>query len=151
MRWKIFFIFLLSFKVLVLADTYSSNAFAINGEVKYKDLQYFDYVNPKAKKGGHIKEYAIGTYDSFYDFLFKGTPAKGLNKLYDTLMVRSLDEPSSQYGLIAQRIERAEDNSFVIFHLNKNAYFHDGVEVSAFDVEFSFYTIARGDNPVMNQ
>ncbi|AWI34867.1 extracellular solute-binding protein [Helicobacter apodemus] len=151
MRWKIFFIFLLSFKVLVLADTYSSNAFAINGEVKYKDLQYFDYVNPKAKKGGHIKEYAIGTYDSFYDFLLKGTPAKGLNKLYDTLMVRSLDEPSSQYGLIAQRIERAEDNSFVIFHLNKNAYFHDGVEVSAFDVEFSFYTIARGDNPVMNQ
>lgn len=143
-------IFCLLIPHFVMAETYSSNAFALNGEVKYrKDFKFFDYVNPKAPKGGHIKEYALGTYDSFYDFLLKGTPASGLNLLYDTLMVRSFDEPSTQYGLIAKQIQRSSDNTFVIFHLDPKARFNDGKEVSAFDVEFSFNQIARGENPAM--
>lgn len=91
MRYLLF-LFLLNFS-LFAADTYSNNAFAINGEVKYKNFKHFDYVNPNAQKGGHIKEYAIGTFDSFYDFLLKGTSAQGLHLIYDTLMVRSYDEP----------------------------------------------------------
>ncbi|CAM2800516.1 extracellular solute-binding protein [Helicobacter burdigaliensis] len=147
---RVFGIFCLLCSV-VFGDTYSASAFAINGEVKYKDLKAFDYVNVNAKKGGHIKKAAIGTYDSFYNFLLKGTPAEGLELLYDTLMVRSLDEPSSQYGLIAKQIQRASDNSFVIFHLDPKARFNDGKEVSAFDVEFSFNLIARGDNPITSR
>ena len=147
MRYLLF-LFLLNFS-LFAADTYSNNAFAINGEVKYKNFKHFDYVNPNAQKGGHIKEYAIGTFDSFYDFLLKGTSAQGLHLIYDTLMVRSYDEPSSQYGLVAKQIQRAKDNTFVIFHLNENARFHDGKEITAFDVEFSFNTLARGENPSM--
>lgn len=147
------YLFFLFFFALYLfsADTYSNNAFAINGEVKYKNFKHFDYVNPDAPKGGHIKEYAIGTFDSFYDFLLKGTSAQGLHLIYDTLMVRSLDEPSSQYGLIAKQIQRAKDNTFVIFHLDPNARFNDGKEITAFDVEFSFNLIAHGENPSMNR
>lgn len=133
----------------LLAQTYSDSAFSANGEVKYKNFTSFDYVNPNAPKGGHIKQYALGSYDSFYDFLLKGTSAKGLSLLYDTLMVRSFDEPSSQYGLVAKQVQRAKDNTFVIFHLNENAHFNDGKEITAFDVEFSFNTIARGENPSM--
>ncbi len=133
----------------LLAQTFSDSAFSANGEVKYTNFTSFDYVNPNAPKGGHIKQYALGSYDSFYDFLLKGTSVKGLWLLYDTLMVRSLDEPSSQYGLIAKQVQRAQDNTFVIFHLDENARFNDGTEVTAFDVEFSFQTIARGENPSM--
>lgn len=147
---KIFSIFCLLI-VVAFGDTYSASAFAINGEVKYKNLKAFDYVNVNAKKGGHIKKAAIGTYDSFYNFLLKGTPAEGLELLYDTLMVRSLDEPSSQYGLIAKQIQRDKENNFVIFHLDPRARFNDGKEVSAFDVEFSFNLIARGDNPITSR
>ncbi|WP_297809679.1 extracellular solute-binding protein [uncultured Helicobacter sp.] len=133
----------------LLAQTYSDSAFSANGKVKYKNFTSFDYVNPNAPKGGHIKQYALGSYDSFYDFLLKGTSVKGLSLLYDTLMVRSFDEPSSQYGLIAKQVQRAQDNTFVIFQLDEKAHFNDGKEVTAFDVEFSFNTIARGENPSM--
>ena len=133
----------------VNAQTYSNSALSAQGEVKYRDFKHFDYVNPNAPKGGHIKQYALGSYDSFYDFLLKGVSAKGLQLVYDTLMVRSFDEPSSQYGLVAKQVQRAKDNTFVIFHLNENARFNDGKEITAFDVEFSFKTIARGENPSM--
>lgn len=137
--------------IALVAQTYSDSALSAYGEVKYKDFKYFDYVNPNAPKGGHIKQYALGSFDSFYDFLLKGVSARGLNLLYDSLMVRSFDEPSSQYGLVAKCVQRAKDNSFVIFHLNEAARFNDGVEITAFDVEFSFNTIAKGENPSMVQ
>ncbi len=146
---RFLFLVLLSATFLT-AQTYSSSAFSANGAVKYQShFTHFDYVNPTAPKGGHIKEYALGSYDSFYDFLLKGVSAEKLSLIYDTLMVRSFDEPSSQYGLIAKEVQRAHDNSFVIFHLDKNAHFNDGREITAFDVEFSFNTIAKGENPSM--
>ena len=145
------FLMLLLVPFILFSQTFSTSAFSANGEVKYKDFTHFDYVNPNAPKGGHIRQYAIGSYDSFYDFLLKGVSVKGLNLIYDTLMVRSFDEPSSQYGLVAKSVQRALDNSFVIFHLDKNARFNDGVEVTAFDVEFSFNIIARGENPAMTR
>ncbi|TLD83183.1 ABC transporter substrate-binding protein [Helicobacter sp. MIT 11-5569] len=150
MRFVVSWFFaLLFFGVFVNAQTYSDSALSAQGEVKYKNFKYFDYVNPSAPKGGHIKQYALGNYDSFYDFLLKGVSVKGLELIYDTLMVRSFDEPSSQYGLIAKQVQRAKDNTFVIFHLDENARFNDGKEITAFDVEFSFKTIARGENPSM--
>ncbi|MBX7490376.1 extracellular solute-binding protein [Helicobacter turcicus] len=144
-----FFFVLLFFGMFVNAQTYSGFALSAQGEIKYRNFKHFDYVNPNAPKGGHIKQYALGSYDSFYNFLPKGVSVKGLGLLYDTLMVRSFDEPSSQYGLVARQVQRAKDNTFVIFHLDENAHFNDGKEITAFDVEFSFNTIAKGDNPSM--
>lgn len=135
--------------VCLCAQGYEASALSLQGEVKYKNFEHFDYVNPKAPKGGHIKQYALGSYESFYDFLLKGVSAKGLELLYDTLMVRSLDEPSSQYGLVAKRVRIAEDRSSVTFYLDANARFNDGSRITAFDVEYSFEVIARGENPAM--
>jgi len=38
-------------------------------------------------------------------FVIKGIPAAGIGGTFDTLTVRSEDEPSSEYGLVAEKIE----------------------------------------------
>ncbi|HCZ19322.1 extracellular solute-binding protein [Wolinella succinogenes] len=150
--WGVLWLFLCAGGLeFAFASTFSDKGFSLSGEVKYKELKYFDYVNPEAPKGGAIKRYEIGGFDTLNAFALKGTPADGLELLYDTLTVHSEDEPFSEYGLVAERIQRAKDNSFVIFHLNKNARFHDGNPITAFDVEFSFNTLIGTGNPAIKR
>ncbi|MCP4745263.1 MAG: ABC transporter substrate-binding protein [Desulfobacteraceae bacterium] len=126
-----------------------SHAIAMNGESKYDpDFAHFDYVNPDAPKAGLLRQDATGTFDSFNPFIAKGNPAAGLGLTYDTLMARSYDEPFTQYGLIAEKIEFPEDRSWVIFHINKKARFHDGLPVKAPDVVFSFKTLVDKGSPL---
>ena len=140
------FIFILCiFLDLILA----SSAISIDGDIKYKNLKYFDYVNPNAPKGGKIKTYAIGTFDSFNQFVIKGNKAQGLDLLYDTLMVQSKDEPFSQYGLVASDIEVG--NKYVIFTINQNARFNDGKRIKPSDVKFSFEVLMKYGNPLIKQ
>ncbi|MDE7254815.1 MAG: hypothetical protein K2N54_01395, partial [Helicobacter sp.] len=47
---------------IVFAETFSDTGFSFTGEIKYKDLKHFDYVNPNAPKQGSIKLYEIGSY-----------------------------------------------------------------------------------------
>ncbi|WP_104698090.1 MULTISPECIES: extracellular solute-binding protein [unclassified Helicobacter] len=124
---------------------------ALDGEVKYKDLKHFDYVNINAKQGGVFRNYEIGSFDSLNPFILKGNPAQGLELIYDTLMVQSLDEPYSQYGLIADNIQVADDHFSVIFHINPLARFNDGVRVTAQDVKFSFDTLMQKGSIIFSQ
>lgn len=124
---------------------------ALEGEVKYPDLKYFDYVNPEAKKGGDFRNYALGSFDSLNPFLLQGNPAQDLDLLYDTLMMQSLDEPYSQYGLIADDVQVAKDHYSVTFHINPLARFNDGVLVSAEDVKFSFDTLMEKGSIIFKQ
>ncbi|PAF45239.1 ABC transporter substrate-binding protein [Helicobacter sp. 11S02596-1] len=124
---------------------------SLGEKLKYPHLKHFDYVNPLAPKGGVIRNYALGTFDSLNPFIIKGTPADGLELVYDTLLVQSLDEPYAEYALIADDIEVAKDNSFVIFHIDKRARFSDGVSVSAADVKFSFDILMQKGSPVFKQ
>ena len=86
---------------------------ALHGEPKYPEsFTHFDYTNPDAPKGGTLNLSAIGTFDSFNPFIIKGNPAEGVGALvYQTLMEQSYDEPFSMYGLLAESVERADDNS----------------------------------------
>ena len=124
---------------------------SIDGNVKYKNLTHFDYVNPNAPKGGTLKASAIGTFDSLNNFSLKGTKAEGLELLYDTLTVQSKDEPFSEYGLIASDIEICTKKDCVIFTINKSARFHDGVPVTPKDVKFSFEVLMKYGNPLIKQ
>lgn len=124
---------------------------ALDGEVKYKNLEHFDYVNINAKQGGTFRNYEIGSFDSLNPFILKGNPAQGLELVYDTLMVQSLDEPYSQYGLIADDIKVADDYFSVIFHINPLAKFNDGVKVTAEDVKFSFDTLIEKGSIIFSQ
>ncbi|PAF42731.1 ABC transporter substrate-binding protein [Helicobacter sp. 11S03491-1] len=124
---------------------------SLGEKVKYPHLKYFDYANPHAPKGGSIRNYSLGTFDSLNPFVIKGTPAEGLDLIYDTLLAQSMDEPYAQYALIADDIEVAKDNSYVIFHINKHAKFSDGVSVSPSDVKFSFDILMQKGSPIFKQ
>ncbi|MCE9650619.1 MAG: extracellular solute-binding protein [Parvibaculum sp.] len=114
------------------------------GDLKYpKDFKHFDYVNVDAPKGGTLRYAAIGTFDSLNAFIVKGQVAAGATLIYDTLLEPSLDEPGSEYGLIAESLSYPDDFSFVTFTLRKAARFNDGKPVTAEDVIWSFQTLKK--------
>jgi microcin C transport system substrate-binding protein len=116
------------------------------GDLKYgPDFKHFDYTNPDAPKGGTMKMSAIGTFDTLNPFVVKGVPAAGIGGIFDTLTVRSEDEPESSYGLVAEKIELAPDKLSVLYTLRKEARFHDGTAMTPEDVVWTFETLrAKG-------
>lgn len=132
-----------------VADTpVNGHGIAMHGQPKYKaDFKHFDYVNPKAPKGGEVKYAAIGGFDSLNPFIVKGRPAAGVGAIYDTLMASSADEPFSQYGLIAETIETPADRSFVAFTLRPQARWHDGKPITPEDVIFTFNLLREKGRP----
>tara|TARA_B100000886_G_scaffold87215_1_gene57277 strand:- start:2917 stop:4707 length:1791 start_codon:yes stop_codon:yes gene_type:complete len=112
-------------------------------QAKYSDnFRHFDYVDPNAKQGGTIRLSAFGTYESLNPFLLKSLAPAGINTLvFETLMVRSLDEPSSSYGHIASGYDLANDGLSVTYFIKENARFSNGEQITADDVKFSFQTL----------
>jgi microcin C transport system substrate-binding protein len=116
------------------------------GDLKYPPgFKQFDYVNPNAPKGGAVRQTAFGTFDNFNMTVagVKGTIAAGVNLIYDTLMARSFDEVSSEYGLIAESVTHPADFSSVTYRLNPKARWHDGKPVTAEDVIFSLDALKK--------
>lgn len=129
-------------------QTTTSHAVTIHSTPKYpSDFGHLDYVNPNAPKGGTIKLAARGSFDSLNAFILKGVTAAGVGGLFDTLTQRADDEPSTDYGLVAQTIETADDGSWVAFHLRKQARFHDGTRITPDDVIFSFNVLKKKGHP----
>ena len=131
----------------------ATHALSMYGDVKYPaDFKHFDYVNPNAPKGGELKLSSIGTYDNFNPFISKSVAAAGLPYLgngfiWDTLTIQSLDEPFTEYGLLAEKIEVSKDRSTVTFTLRKEARFADGKPVTAEDVRWTFETLKEKGRP----
>ncbi|WP_404863123.1 extracellular solute-binding protein [Georhizobium sp. MAB10] len=112
---------------------------ALIGEPKYPaDFPHFDYVNPEAPKGGTLRLSQSGSFDTFNPLLARGELATGLNLVYETLMERSQDEASAEYGLLAEALSYPEDYSSVTFRLREGARWHDGEPVTTDDVVWSF-------------
>jgi microcin C transport system substrate-binding protein len=108
---------------------------------KYRPgFKQFDYVNPSAPKGGLVREVAVGTFDNFNIVVagVKGSIADEIRLIYDTLLARSLDEPSSSYGLLVESVAHSPDITWAKFRLRANARWHDGKPVTPEDVIFSF-------------
>jgi microcin C transport system substrate-binding protein len=121
--------------------TITASSIAMRGNPQYREgFTHFDYVNPGAPKGGTITRYAIGTYDNFHRYALRGSCAVGWEYFYDTLMTGSDDEDDALYPLIAEKIEYAEDYSFIIFTINPNAKDQEGQPITAEDAAFSFTT-----------
>lgn len=133
------------------AQEYSApprHGLAIHGDLKYgPDFTHLDYVNPAAPKGGLLTMEASGTFDSFNPFIIRGTPAAGINLIYDTLLEPTTDEASSEYALLAESVEMPEDRSWVAFNLNPAARWHDGVPVTAEDVVWTFNAMVEKGAP----
>jgi microcin C transport system substrate-binding protein len=110
------------------------------GDLKYPArFRHFDYVNPQAPKGGVVRMSAIGTFDNFNMVVagVRGTIATGIASVYDTLMTPSLDEVSTEYGLLAESVSYPPDFSRATYRLRPEARWHDGQPVTPEDVIFS--------------
>jgi microcin C transport system substrate-binding protein len=102
---------------------------------------HFDYVNADAPKGGSMRRSAqeIGQFDHIMPYLDKGTGVAQVNGLlYSPLAVKSLDEPYTVYGLIAEKMERAPDGLSLRFYLSPKAKFSDGSAITAEDVRYTY-------------
>ncbi len=116
---------------------FQKKSISLIGNARYPDhFQHYDYINPDAPKGGTLKLASIGTFDSLNQYSSKGKTPEFLFLLYDRLMTRSQDEPYSLYPQAAESVEYPEDFSWVIFHLNPEARFHDGSPMTADDLVF---------------
>lgn len=128
------------------------HALALYGEPKYGPTEVFDYVNATAPKGGRLRlAPAAPTFDTFNAFSIKGTPAAGLAALgtnsffTEGLTTQGANEPFTQYCLLCETMELAEDNSWIEYSIRPQARFHDGTPVTPEDIIFSFETlVAKG-------
>ncbi len=116
------------------------------GDLKYQaGFRHFDYVNADAPKGGTAREAVPGAFDNLNGVVagVKGSLATGLDLIYETLLVSSLDEISSGYGLLAEALNFPPDFSSVTYRLREQAKWHDGTPVTPDDVIFSFEAIKK--------
>ena len=128
----------------------TTHAIAMHGQPALPaDFSRLPYADPQATKGGHLALAYQGTFDSLNPYnLSAGSTAQGLiGNVFQSLMLRSLDEPFTLYGLIAQSIETDDARSYVIFRLDPRARFSDGVPVSAADVLFTFDLLKQKGRP----
>jgi microcin C transport system substrate-binding protein len=116
------------------------HALSLFGDVKYPaGFKRFDYVNPNAPKGGIARMISIGTFDNFNIAVagVKGSIAPAAAMINETLMTRSQDEVTTEYGLLAEGAAHPDDFSWVTYRLRKEARWHDGRPVTPEDVIFS--------------
>ena len=162
MRVFLFFLSVLLFSHQATASVVTSHGYAQFETLKYgADFTHFDWVNPKAPKGGTVRLMAFGTFDTLNPYTLKGTSpistadfaSYGISELNEPLMVGSGNyEPSgaeaaSAYGLIAESVQYNDSSSWVVFNLRKEARFHDGTPITAKDVAFSYRTLLTQGHP----
>ena len=128
------------------APSWAAHGYALWGNLKYPDgFAHFDYVNPKAPRGGELRLVSnsrASTFDKYNPFTIKGTaPAYLSDLMFDSLLASSLDETGSAYGLLAEEVSVSADGLSATFRLRPQARFHDGQPVLAADVKHSFDTL----------
>ncbi|MBF0190553.1 MAG: ABC transporter substrate-binding protein [Magnetococcales bacterium] len=128
---------------LLLNHAEADHGLSLDGVLKYPhDFKGFDYTSPQAKPGGTLNLHALGSFDKMNPYTLKGSAPDLLEPLiFEHLMVQAQDEPFSQYGLLAQKVEVAADGLSVTFHLDPAARFSDDSPLTAEDVKFSLETL----------
>jgi len=117
------------------------------------DFDHLPYADPNAVKGGTITYGVQGSFDSVNPFILRGQKVAGLrdafygDNVYESLLLRSRDEPFTMYGLLAESVYMPDDRSFIEFTLHPKARFSDGVPVSVEDVIFSADLLAKKGRP----
>ncbi|MGO4705301.1 extracellular solute-binding protein [Microvirga sp. 2MCAF38] len=112
------------------------------------DFPHLPYANPDAPRGGRITQALQGTFDSLNPLIVIGVAPDVVPRyVLQSMMMRSLDEPFSVYGLVARSAEMPEDRSSIIFNLDPRARFSDGHDLTAEDVRFSFDLLKKNGKP----
>jgi peptide/nickel transport system substrate-binding protein len=113
------------------------------------DFAHLPYANPDAPKGGRLTLAFAGAFDSLNPYNVRAlSTAQGLaGNVYQSLMMRSADEPFTLYGLIAQSIETDASREHAVFHLDPRAKFSDGGPITSQDVAFTFALLKDKGRP----
>lgn len=116
-----------------------THSLSLFGDVKYPaGFKRFDYVNPDAPKGGAVRRIAVGTFDNFNPVVAGVKGSLGaIGDIFEALTISSMDEVSTQYGLLAEAISYPADYSWVTYRLRADAKWGDGKPVTPDDVIFS--------------
>jgi len=150
--------------VLIILSTATFRVFAeprhaiamVGAPQLLEGFEHFPYVNPRAPKGGKLTLGVIGTFEGLNPFVIKNfrTTARGLfadqqlgSLVYETMMVRSYDEPFTLYGLLAERVEMDEERTQITFFLHPKAQFAHHQPVSVDDVLFSYELLRDQGRP----
>jgi microcin C transport system substrate-binding protein len=139
--------FWLTFLLMVCAvPAWAAHAYALWGDPRYPaGFAHFAYVNPQAPKGGELRlvsNLRTSTFDKYNPFTIKGSaPAYLSSLMFDSLLVGSLDETATGYGLLAEDVQVAQDGLSATFRLRPEARFHNGKPVLAADVKHSYDTL----------
>jgi microcin C transport system substrate-binding protein len=138
--------------VAARADDAADYGFSLSGHLAMPPgFTHFPYANPDAPKGGEVTLGALGTFDSFNGFIFRGVAAGEISRVYDTLLRASADEAGTAYGLVASKVDVAPDRRSVTFTLRPEARFHDGAPMTAEDVAWTFQTLREYGRPQYKQ
>jgi microcin C transport system substrate-binding protein len=122
---------------------WAAHGYALWGDLKYPEgFAHFDYVNPDAPKRGELRlvsNLRVSTFDKYNPFTLRGSAPAYLSALmFESLLIGSLDETASGYGLLAESVEVAADGLSATFRLRREARFHNGSPVLAKDVKHSY-------------
>jgi len=132
------------------AEIVESHALAEFGEPDLPaDFEHFPYANPNAPKGGEMRLAMWPKFETLNRIPLGGEFARNWSLPYDTLMVKSQDELSTYYGLLAESITYDTDGTFISFQLRPEARFHDGEPVEAEDIAFTFESIREHGQPFL--
>ncbi len=130
------------------------------GDLKYPaDFPYFDYVDPKAPKGGTFSQVgpsrqfnqSFFTFNSLNSFILRGDAPQGMEMTFATLMARASDEPDGMYGLAAKSVRISADGLTYRYALRPEAKFHDGTKLTAHDVAFTLNLLKEKGHPIITQ
>jgi microcin C transport system substrate-binding protein len=132
-----------------VAKAVATYGISLYGEFKYQPgFTHFDYVNPDAPKGGTMRLSALNTFDTLNPFVIKGVPAAGIGQTFETLMTRGEDEAVTDYPLVAESADLADDRLSVLYTLNAKAKFNDGSPITPADVVWTFETLRDKGAPL---
>ncbi|WP_406736564.1 extracellular solute-binding protein [Thioclava sp. GXIMD4215] len=125
------------------------HALAMTGAPALPDgFDHLPYANPDAPKGGALKLGEVGTFDSLNPWILLGRPATGISQyVTESLMARSIDEPFTLYGLLAESVDTDAARSYVEYTLRPEAHFSDGKPVTVEDVIWSYKTLGEHGHP----
>ncbi len=109
-------------------------------DLKYPaDFAHFDYADPAAPKGGSLTLSTTWPIRNFSGAWGTGVGnAAGLERTFDRLFVRSADEQSAMYGLLADGVALSADRKALFIRLHEKARWHDGLPVTTEDLRFSY-------------
>lgn len=141
--------FLLSLVLPALAAGADSHGISMYGEPALPpDFEHLPYANPDAPTGGSIVVANVGSFDSVNPYIRKGTvPWQVRWTVGESLMGRTLDEPFTLYGVLAEAVRTGPNREWVEFDLRPEARFSDGSPVTVEDVIWSFETLGTEGHP----